>query len=639
MSYKILLVSLISIFVCDTGFSQNKDSIKYTTDQINVISNKIATDIFFSPSKVQLIGSKEIENKNGETLSDILQIAGGVFLKVYGGSGSLSTISTNGLGAEHTLVLLNGFKLNSSQNAQIDLSTVSKDNIERVEVMNNGSSSIYGSEAIGGVVNIITKNSIGKDFYFKINGQLGSYKQRKIGFEANKSTNNFNCYINLSKESSLNNYQYYFNNGIDKIIKERANSNYEVANYSFNLNFKINPNSKMILFSNYSDIMRNIPGIEAGSEASKATQLDNNWNNILSYENGLSKNVYLKSQINFQNNLSHYSDLTITNSFYKNIYISHSSQINYSKNYLEIIPGYEVSYAALMSNEVEDKAIRVQTSFYLVSEITPFKLLKVFPSVRCDHISDLNQYVFTGKFGINYRPIESLNWNFKSSFGNNFTSPTLNELYWKDLGNKNLKPESSLNFDAGMIFGFELFSKNILEITYTNIEAKDKIVWSPNSNGLWSPKNIGRSTANIFMLEINAGKDLSKNFNATIGFKYSNTRSLKKSVDFTGDPSYDKQIFYVPDQLVKCNIYLKYKESGLNIFYCFTGKRFTDFENNNFLPAVDMFELNFCQNLKFDKFNTLLKLEVNNLFNKDYQIISGYPMPLRNYKINLSFEY
>jgi len=630
---------LISILTGNLSRSQNRDSVRYSIDEINVISNKIATDIFYSPTKIQLIERNDIENKNGETLSDILQIAGGVFLKAYGGSGSLSTISTNGLGSEHTLVLLNGFKLNSSQNAQIDLNTISKDNIERVEVMNNGSSSIYGSEAIGGVVNIITRNNMGKDLYLKLEAQLGSYNQRKISVEANKNLENVNFNLSFNKEISLNNYQYNFKNGTSKIIKERANSNYDVANYSLNLNLKINPNSKISLFSNYSDLIRGIPGIEVGSEASNASQLDNNWNSILSYENRLSNNAYLKSQINFQNNLSHYSDLVISNSFYKNIYISHSSQINYSRKYLELVPGYETSYATLMSNEIKENAKRIQASLYLVSEITPFKFIKIFPSIRYDHISDINKNVFSGKLGINYKPIENLNWNFKSTIGNNFASPTFNELYWKDLGNRKLKPESSLNFDAGMIFGFELFSKNIIEITYTNIEAKDKIVWSPNSNGFWTPKNIGRSTSDIFMLEINAGKDLSKDFNANAGFKFSHTQSIKKSLAFQGDPSYGKQIFYIPEQLAKCNLSLKYKESGLNIFYSFTGKRFTDFENEKFLPAADMFELNFSQNIQFDKFRTGLKFEINNLFNEDYQIISGYPMPLRNYKLNLSFEY
>lgn len=620
-------------------FSQNKDTAKYSTEEISVMSNKVMTDIFYSPSKIQVLERKDIENKNGETLSDILQTAGAVFLKVYGGTSSLSTISTNGLGSEHTLVLINGFKINSSQNAQIDLSTVSKDNIERVEIMNNGSSSIYGSEAIGGVINIITKTVLEKDIHLKVNGQIGSYNQRKIRIEGNKKFNEFNFNMSFSKEASLNNYDYYFKNGPGRVLKERQNSKYNIDNYFLNLIYGINSKSRLSLTSNYSEIIRNIPGIEAGSAPSEAIQADDNWNNILSYENTLSENVFIKSQVNYQNNLSHYDNQLFTNSFYKNIYISNASQINFSGNNFEIIPGYELSYATLKSNEVNDEAKRFQTGLFCVSEFTPVNFLTIYPSARYDHISDLNRNVFSGKLGFNIKPVTDVNWNFKAGIGNNYASPTFNELYWKELGNRHLKPESSLNIDAGMIFGFDLFAKTIIELTYTNIEAKDKIVWSPNSNGLWTPKNIGRSVSNVYLFEINTGKQFSKQLFLNAGFKYSFTNSVKKSFDFTGDPSYGKQIFYIPEQLAKCNISLRYNESSVNIFYSFTGKRYTDFENKNFLTAADMFEINFSQNIRFGSILSIIKLEINNLFNEDYQIISGYPMPLRNYKINLSLEY
>ncbi|MEO6693793.1 MAG: TonB-dependent receptor [Ignavibacteria bacterium] len=604
-----------------------------------MISNKINTDIFFSPSKIKLIERTDIENKNGETLGDILQLAGGVMLKAYGGNGSLNTISTNGLGAEHTLVLLNGFKLNSAQNAQIDLSTISKDFIERIEVMNNGSSSLYGSEAMGGVVNIITKNISGKNLYFKLNGEFGSHSQRKISVEAGKELRNINFNINFSKETSLNNYDYFFNNGAEKIKKERFNSNYKIDAYSFNVNFKIHSHSKLNLLTYYNELMRNLPGIEAGSEPSKSNQTDHNWNSIISYENVLTKNIDIKSQINFQNNLSHYINTNVSNSFYKNINISNSAQINYSKKHFEIIPGYEISYASLKSNEIEDNTRRVQAGLFIVSQFKPNTSIKFFPSIRYDHISDIKKNVFSGKLGINFNPVKHLNWNLKSSIGNNFASPTFNELYWKDLGNKQLKPESSVNFDAGSIIGFDLYSKNLLEITYTFIEAKDKIVWSPNNSGIWSPANIGRSVSNTFMIEVSAAKRFLKNLNLKFGLIYSYTSSIKKSIDFPGDPSYDKQIFYIPKELAKYNLSIKYKESGLNIFYSFTGKRFTDFENINFLPAVDLLELNIYHKVKMGNFLAGIKFELNNVFNEDYQIISGYPMPLRNFKFNFSFEY
>ncbi|MEO8210964.1 MAG: TonB-dependent receptor, partial [bacterium] len=315
---KYLIIIFVFTFLnCNFAFGQDDESVKYKTEEINVFSNKIVTNKFDSPTKVQFITSKEISNKNGETLSDILQLGGNIFIKSYGGNYSLNTISMNGLGAEQTLILLNGFKINSYQNNQIDLNTIEKENIEKVEILNNGSSSIYGSEAIGGVINITTKNNFANNLKANLKGEIGSYTQKKIYAGLSKRLSNYNINLNYSKESSLNNYEYFFNNGSERILKQRANSNYDFSNYSLNFNY-FNKNINVNLYSSYTDQLRKIPGIETGSEPSNSNQLDQNWNSILSFENDLHEargNLSFKSQINFQNNLSNYADKNIINSF------------------------------------------------------------------------------------------------------------------------------------------------------------------------------------------------------------------------------------------------------------------------------------------------------------------------------------
>jgi outer membrane receptor protein involved in Fe transport len=69
------------------------------------------------------------------------------------------------------------------------------------------------------------------------------------------------------------------------------------------------------------------------------------------------------------------------------------------------------------------------------------------------------------------------------------------------------------------------------------------------------------------------------------------------------------------------------------------GKRYTDFENTTFLNPSFILDGNIYANINFNKISALLKFEVNNLTNENYQVISGYPMPLRNYKIVLTLKY
>ena len=75
----------------------SQDSVKYTTDEIKVTSNIIETSVFHSPAKIEVLRRDFILSKNGDRLSDILQSAGGVFIKSYGNGSSLQTISMNGM--------------------------------------------------------------------------------------------------------------------------------------------------------------------------------------------------------------------------------------------------------------------------------------------------------------------------------------------------------------------------------------------------------------------------------------------------------------------------------------------------------------------------------------------------------------
>jgi outer membrane receptor for ferrienterochelin and colicins len=619
--------------------SQSKDTVNYRTDEINIYGTKIKTNIYDSPEKIQYIDKQKIMNKNGESLSDILQLGAGVYIKSYGGNNSLNTISFNGLGAEHTLILLNGFKMNSSQNNLIDLNTITKDNIESIEILNSGSSSIYGSEAMGGVVNIITKNNPVKDLSLKLNGQAGSYEQRKFFFGIGKNFKNLSIDLNLSKESSLNNFDYYYNSGYGKSLKERANSNYDHTNYTAELKYLISKSAYLNYFSNYSDQQRSIPGIETGSAPSNSVQNDKNLNNILSYVSANSDNISINTQLNYQINLQNYSDQAITKSYYKNIFISGSSQMSYTKKDFEIVSGMQLNYSALKSNEVQDNIKRYQPGIFVVSKIDLSSYLEIYPSVRYDYISDISDNVLSGKLGINIKPVSDAQFNVKASAGNNYAAPTFNELYWKDLGNTDLKPERSFNFETGVVYGFSFISDNSVEFTFTHIDASNKIVWSPNNAGLWKPSNIGLSSSNVFLLDANFKKQLTDVMSAELNINYSYTSSVKKSKEYDEDPTYDKQIFYLPQELAKFNLALKYRQTGINVFYTFTGRRFTNFENTQSLNAVDLIEGNIYQNIQTGIVNTQVRFEVNNLFNSDYQIIEGYPMPLRNYKLSVSLEY
>jgi vitamin B12 transporter len=190
-----------------------------------------------------------------------------------------------------------------------------------------------------------------------------------------------------------------------------------------------------------------------------------------------------------------------------------------------------------------------------------------------------------------------------------------------------------------LIFRFNFISENILEINYTKINLDDKIVWKPAEKGLWKPFNIDKSESNIFSLDVKLKKNFNNNLKISFYYNYTYNKSIKASEDYPGDPSYGKQIFYVPIELSKINFEAGFKEFEMNLFYSFIGKRYLDFENLNRLPVIDLLDGNVYYTFKFSELFLTTKLEINNILNEDYQILPGYPMPLRNYKFILSLTY
>lgn len=622
------IILIIFLFFSGQCYAQ-KDTV-YNLKDIEVEAVRIKTDIFNSPNSVSILDDKAINSVNGSTLSDVLSLADGVSLKSYGGGVALSTLTLNGLGAEHTLVLIDGARVNNFQLGQTDLSLIPKDRIERIEILNNGSSSLYGSDAIAGVVNIITKKTGLPNLSF--NAVVGSYSRRRFSLGGSKSLGKLSASFLLSKEDANNDFDYIYNDGLRSIDKRRENNSYSLLSGGINLTYLTGKNVfNLITDYNYTD--RNIPGIETGSAPSQSKQVDKIFNSSLTYERYNSVNAGLKVLLNYQKALMDYTTRPGDIDHYNNISYSLSTQYDFMLSDIKTASGFELLYASLESTSSTQNIDRFQPALFTAFEI-PIGNLKIFPSARVENISDIEKTVFSGKLGINYQPVKKLPLHFRSSIGNNFKAPTFNGLYWEDVGNPNLRPESSVNFDAGMIYSFDFLAKNILEAKYIRIDAVDKIVWMPTGS-IWTPRNIDNSLSEILSVSLTSSFNID-DLDAGIHLNYTHNKSVKTSENYKGDPAYLKQIIYIPLDDAKASLNLSYKDFGTNFIYNFIGKRFTDSDNRNFLSYASVIDCNVSYQLNISSVSSELRLEVNNLFNEDYQILSGYPMPLRN--INLSLR-
>lgn len=638
------LFLLLFSFDASSLFSQSEDSIKiYSLSNVVVTATKFEIEPKHSPNRIEIIDLIHINNSNGFRLADILNNSSSVYIKSYGPTPSLKAISLNGLGAEHTLILIDGVKINSFQNGVVDLSLIPIENIERIEIVSNGISSIYGSEAVGGVVNIITNinklSPTDKNFDITGNIGLGSFNTSRFGISLDKRAKDFNFGVYYSREKSDGNFDYYFNDGLEKVLKKRDNAAYNLYDVGLNSQIIFSSKSRLNLYSAYSFQDKQVPGIETGTSSSNTNQKDKNWNNIIRLENFFSERLILKTNFNFQNNLMNYKIKPLINSYYKNLVASISPELNIKLSDYDIITGYSFTYADLKSNEVDDKSRRNQHAFFVSGTNNVFNDLKLFASLRVDHFSDLKKNAITSRLGLNFKPFDKVDLNLRANVSNNFRAPTFNDLYWKESGNPNLKPEHSFNVEAGLLSSIAFLIPVQIEFNFTFINAKDKIIWIPQRNLLWSPVNIASSESKNYLINLSYNHQISEQFRLELnsGINFINTKKTNES--FQGDPTKDKYFPYLPLESIKLGLMIDYKKLGLNLFYTHTGKRFSDFENRKPMNQFNILDANISFDMSIWEVKTSLKLEANNITNTDYQTISGYPMPLKNYFITLSINY
>lgn len=658
--YLFIFLFLISIIPAREIIAQGQDSV--VTDEIVVESNRLKMKNSEAPNKIQVIDTELLKRLNGSRLPDALSLSDAVFIKDYGFNSGTKTISLNATQSEHTLVLIDGIRLNSRQNAQYDLSLFDLEDIERIEISKGGSSALYGSDAIGGVINIVTRRDSKSPLSFDVKGETGSYGYRKFYGKLSQNfklglKKNLKYSISSYDERAENKFKFNFKNGLNIVEYERENSDFNTRGLNFDIMYSESDEMSLKYFAGYSSYNRGVPGIFLGYSTGLARQEDRIAMTGFSFDKKISEKVFSKTDLTYQYQLQKYYDpatfnlTTVINSFYKLRRVTASTVYSFLfSDKFNIESGGELNFDDISSNETEEGSAKQFAVFavtkYIIN-ISNGSVLTIYPSARYDYYSNISEHnVITGKFGINFKPFGKTDFHLKSSFGNNFSAPTFNELYWKDIGNKDLRPEKSLSFDAGIYYKFNLAAVNELEVSYYNIFTKDRIVWTPVSGSIWRPLNIQKVSSEGIDASLKSEFRLSKYLLANVGINYSFGNALKKSEDFPGDPSYGKQMIYLPKEMVKGSIMLNYlttskilKYVSFSLFYNFSTRRYTNFENSQFVPRYDVLEGNIGAGFRISGFETGIRFIINNILNEDYAVLPGYPMPLRNYKIEINLNY
>lgn len=617
----------------------NADSLKvFREPDVVVTSTRNAISPQNSPTKVVDLNVKRLTSLGFSNLGEILSATDGMFVKDYGPS-QLSTISLRGTGAEETLFMIDGIRLNSVQNGEVDLFLIPISEIGHIEIAEGGSSALFGADAIGGIANLTTTTNTSP--HVGISFGAGSYGYQQSRASVNQKVGNASISIMAERTRARNDFNFNYGNGFSTYPMKRSGADFVSDNEFAKVILPGKESSTSIVISN-TTANRGTPGPVTGPfYIGTEREYDGDLFSVINHKQRLG-DFLLSASGGFTYSYLRYLDPAVVpggyfiDDFYKMLSFQPSVQLNYSSGIFEGAVGLDGEQDRGTSSEMTGLKSRTRGGAFVSGVINlhgPFASeAHLSPSARMDWYSDFGGS-FNPKFGVNVRPVASLPVNIRASVGTSFRAPTFNELYYAGAGNPSIKPEKSVNYDAGIVFSVDNPFDFEADADFYSIDITDGIVWQPSTGSVWTPVNYQKTLSRGIELSMQA------NYNdfAALRVNYSYGQTLDLSDP--NSPTYDKQLIYLPQEQASIIAAVSPWITTFSAVLRNVSFRYITLQNDQFLPSFTTVDLSAGAKIQLSTFTLSPLLSVKNIFNENYQVIPQYPMPLRTFYFSLGVQF
>ncbi|MEO6304491.1 MAG: TonB-dependent receptor, partial [Bacteroidia bacterium] len=259
-----------------------------------------------------------------------------------------------------------------------------------------------------------------------------------------------------------------------------------------------------------------------------------------------------------------------------------------------------------------------------------------YVSVRADYFS-VGTLPVTGNISTEYHLTKNI--HLMASAAKVYRQPTLNELYWLPGGNINLKPEQGYTYEGNINYKTALTSNLSFFISGAAYSRKidNWILWIPGAGGNPSPINLqqvwSRGTETTWRINYQKNKFRYK-INVITGYVLSTIQSNNQENNNT----VNKQLIYTPRYTINSSFLIGYGKTALTFYNQYIGYRFTASDNSQWLKPYQVSSLRLNYFIETPLIDFILFAAANNLLNTNYTILSGRPMPLRNYEFGLTLQ-
>ncbi|MDR3608988.1 MAG: TonB-dependent receptor [Ignavibacteriaceae bacterium] len=617
--YYTLLLLIFPICI----FPQRRDSIKtYQLSDIVISATRTENSIMELANSITIIDSAEIARRNKTTVFDLLKEEYGLSFTQDGGANKLSYIYTRGANSNHTLVLIDGVEANmpSDPGNSYDFSFLPPDNIERIEILRGPQSPLYGSDAMAGVINIITKKGDGGPNIL-LTSEGGSYRTYRGTAGLNGSADIFNYSVSLSRFKTMgfsSASTRYGNSERDGSDNYNLSSRFgldldDILSFNFFYRFSKGSSDYDQWGGLHGDDPTYIFNMEEGALRGEAalSLFDGIWKLTLggSFFRNVRRYSFDSTTYNTYSSRSLYDGRKVNLDWQNNIQVNSWNLFTLGIESVNESANSEYYYGTNLSLFPDKRTYT--TGIYLQDQIKTQYNFFTTVGVRFDK-HNLTGEVTTYRIAPAYI-IPETGTKLKLTYGTAFHSPSLFNLYDPAYGNPLLKPERNKGWDAGI--EQNLYHNNIsLGITYFNNQFEDLFGYDNNF------KTINIDKAETYGIEFFSTTIITAK--AKLKFNYTYTKATELEGPDKGEPllrrpkdKIDFILFYNISHELSATAELTYLSKRDDEYYpAYVPVRVT-------LPGYAIVNLS----ASYDLYSYMeIYGRVDNLFNTYYEEVYGY---------------
>lgn len=586
---------------------------EHAIDTVFVFDNQLDNS-----RKVQKISKLKEEDllKNTTNLSEVLRFQSPVNIK-ENGRGMVSSPSFRGTTAQQTAFIWNGINVNSPFLGQGDINNLNLLGYDQLEIKSGGGSVIYGSAAIGGTIHLNNELTFNKGFRQSLFMEYGSFETVNTFLKSSYSDEILSVKFSGNYSESTNYYE------VPEKNYQNINGQYQNKNFNLGVAYKIGSGNTLAWQTQHFSGSQHYPTTEFGSRSkylSDSFRTTLSWNFKSKKIQNILRLAYLEDEFQYFSTIEKpkSSGGTSEVALLKN-------DFNYAINEdfaLNIITDYQLNKGKGYQSGITD-VVRNAGAFAALLRWSPHQKYYFEAGLKKDIVENLETPIL---FSLSGRHVVNRWYSLIFNLSKNFRYPSFNDLYWQPGGNPDLKSEIAHQVELGNNFKYRNLSLN-LSPYYLRI--KNMIQWVPGSLGYWVPVN----TSEVESFGLESQLELKKTFGQ---------HSAKMSVGYVFTHAINKEtgnfMTYVPKHKVFGNASYRYRSAELYAQAMFTGLTYTttDEERSSAIPSY--FVMNTGINIRVLK-NQQLGIKINNLWDQVYETSAYYPMPKRNYSIQLLINF